>query len=90
METNQPSNINNSYDSQLINIRQEDTSVNMKTSVNVSKNSNKEQILNMELKNIQMLILQRSLYILKKKFEINKKPLEIIYQKYKDENYAKL
>ena len=90
METNQPSNINNSYDLQLINIRQEDTSVNMKTSVNVSKNSNKEQILNMELKNIQMLILQRSLYILKKKFEINKKPLEIIYQKYKDENYAKL
>ena len=90
METNQPSNMNNSYDSQLINIRQEDTSVNMKTSVNVSKSNNKEQILNMELKNIQMLILQRSLYILKKKFEINKKPLEIIYQKYKDENYSKL
>ena len=66
METNQPSNMNNSYDSQLINIRQEDTSVNMKTSVNVSKSNNKEQILNMELKNIQMLILQRSLYILKK------------------------
>ena len=90
METNQPSNMNNSYDSQLINIRQEDTSVNMKTSVKVSKSNNKEQILNMELKNIQMLILQRSLYILKKKFEINKKPLEIIYQKYKDENYSKL
>ena len=67
METNQPSNMNNSYDSQLINIRQEDTNVNMKTSVNVSKSNNKEQILNMELKNIQMLILQRSLYILKKK-----------------------
>ena len=67
METNQPSNMNNSYDSQLINIRQEDTSVNMKTSVNVSKSNNKEQILNMELKNTQMLILQRSLYILKKK-----------------------
>ena len=46
METNQPSNMNNSYDSQLINIRQEDTSVNMKTSVNVSKSNNKEQILN--------------------------------------------
>jgi hypothetical protein len=37
-----------------------------------------------------MLILQRYLYILKKKFEINKKPLEIIYQKYKDESYNKL
>ena len=58
--------------------------------MSVSKNSNKEQILNMELKNIQMLILQRYLFILKKKFEINKKPLDIIYQKYKDENYAKL
>ena len=93
METNQSSNINNnSNDSQLINyMKQEELSVNMKSSVNVSKNSNnKEQILNMELKNIQMLILQRSLYILKKKFEINKKPLDIIYQKYRDENYMKL
>ena len=91
METNQSSNVNNSYDSQLINYaKQEDINVNIKNSVNVSKNSNKEQILNMELKNIQMLILQRSLFILKKKFEINKKPLDIIYQKYKDENYAKL
>ena len=91
METNQSSNINNSYDSQLINYaKQEDINVNIKNSVSVSKNSNKEQILNMELKNIQMLILQRSLFILKKKFEINKKPLDIIYQKYKDENYAKL
>ena len=39
---------------------------------------------------IQHLIKQRSLYILKKKFEINKKPLEIIYQKYKNENCMKL
>ena len=52
------------------------------------KNNSNEELLNMELKNIQMLILQRSLYILKKKFEINKKPLEIIYQKYKNETEA--
>ena len=37
-----------------------------------------------------MLILQRSLYILKKKFEINKKELEIIYQRYKNEKFMKL
>jgi hypothetical protein len=91
MDINQSSNINNSLDSQLINYsKKDDSNMDIKISVNELKNSNKEQMLNMELKNIQMLILQRSLYILKKKFEINKKPLEIIYQKYKDENYAKL
>ena len=51
---------------------------------------NKEEALDMGLSNVQMLILHRSLYILKKKFEINKKELEIIYQKYRDENYIKV
>ena len=66
-------------------------------SQNINKNKyqnnqikNKEEVLDMELKNIQMLILQRSLYILKKKFEINKKELQIIYQNYRDENYMKI
>ena len=91
METNQSLNINTSEESQLLNYQnQNDSNMNIKNSVNISKNKNKEQIYNMELKNIQMLILQRSLYILKKKFEINKKTLEIIYQKYKDENCVKL
>ena len=92
METNQSTNINNSNDSDIINyIKEENSKMNIvKSSVNTYKTSNTEQILNMELKNIQMLILQRSLYILKKKFEMNKKPLEIIYQKYRDENYMKL
>ena len=91
MEINQISNINQSTNSESRNyLRQEISSTYMKSSVNVSKNSNEEQILSIELKNTKMLILQRSLYILKKKFEINKKPLEIIYQKYKDENYNKL
>ena len=53
-------------------------------------NTEREEKLNIELKNIQMLILQRSLYILKKKFEINKRELQIIYQKYRDENYMQL
>ena len=91
MEINKISNINQSTNSESRNyLRQEISSTYMKSSVNVSKNSNEEQILSIELKNTKMLILQRSLYILKKKFEINKKPLEIIYQKYKDENYNKL
>ena len=92
MDTNNSLNINQSKDSQLINyLNQEETNnMDIKNSVNISKARNKEQILNMELKNIQMLILQRSLFILKKKFETNKKALEIIYQKYKDENCAKL
>ena len=51
---------------------------------------NKDEALDMELSNVQMLILHRSLYILKKKFEMNKKELEIIYQKYRDENYIKI
>ena len=91
MEPNQSSNFNNSYDSQIINyMKKDDSNMDIKISANEFKNNNKEQMLSMELKNIQMLILQRSLFILKKKFEINKKPLEVIYQKYKDENYMKL
>ena len=91
MEPNQSSNFNNSYDSQIINyMKKDDSNMDIKISANELKNNNKEQMLSMELKNIQMLILQRSLFILKKKFEINKKPLEVIYQKYKDENYMKL
>ena len=69
MDINQSSNINNSLDSQLINYsKKDDSNMDIKISVNELKNSNKEQMLNMELKNIQMLILQRSLFILKKKF----------------------
>ena len=70
METNQSTNINNSNDSDIINyIKEENSKMNIaKSSTNISKNINNEELLNMELKNIQMLILQRSLYILKKKF----------------------
>ena len=69
METNQSTNINNSNDSDIINyIKEENSKMNIaKSSTNISKNINNEELLNMELKNIQMLILQRSLYILKKK-----------------------
>ena len=99
-------NINNSQDLMNYidqeNIQSNNTSVERSNELkinnqNVNKNKNgnppninQEEILSMELKNVQMLILQRSLYILKKKFEINKKELQIIYQKYRDENYMQL
>ena len=66
------------------------------TAQNINENyknnniQNENEALDMGLNNVQMLILHRSLYILKKKFEINKKELEIIYQKYRDENYMKI
>ena len=72
-------NENNQFSSNLNKIQKQDIS-----------SKNKEEILDMELKNIQMLILHRSLYILKNKFEINKKEIEIIYQKYRDDNYMKI
>ena len=96
-------NINN--DQELINyldtdnmIPNNNTTVELENNIyppNINKHQNnntnkKEEIYDMELNNIQMLILHRSLYILKRKFEINKKELEIIYQKYKDEDYMKL
>ena len=73
------SNKNNQFSSNLNKIQKQDIS-----------SKNKEEILHMELKNIQMLILHRSLYILKNKFEINKKEIEIIYQKYRDDNFMKI
>ena len=68
MDPNQSTNINNSNDSDIINyIKEENSKLNIvKSSSNMPKNNSNEELLNMELKNIQMLILQRSLYILKK------------------------
>ena len=100
MSTNQSQqNININNDSSILNYNNQDNSNMMFKSSNsnenllisqTSQNKNTEKLIDIELKNIHMLILQRSLYILKRKFELNKKPLEIIYQKYKDENYMKL
>ena len=55
-----------------------------------SKNKSPDHLIEIELKNIHMLILQRSLYILKRRFDQNKKELELIYEKYKDKKYKKL
>ena len=84
--------INNNNSNNKVNQANDNTLFNA-DSKNLNQNypsRDKDEILDMELKNIQMLILQRSLYILKKKFEINKKELEIIYQRYKNEKFMKL
>ena len=46
----------------------------------MSLNDEKENINLMERKNIDMLVLYRSLYILKKKFELYKPQINQIYQ----------
>ena len=61
--------------------------------LNISGSSNdksNENLIEIELKNIHMLILQRSLYTLKRRFQQNKKDIEFIYEKYKDKNYKNL
>ena len=98
MSINQSQNNNTNNDSSILNyLNQENSNMNINSNENIlisqtsqNKNTEKEKLVDIELKNIHMLILQRSLYILKKKFEMNKKLLEIIYQKYRDGNYMKL
>ena len=51
---------------------------------------NHEQLIEIEIKNIHMLILQRSLYILKRRFVQNKKEIELTYEKYKEKKYKNL
>ena len=57
----------------------------------VSFNKIQEQSkIEIEQKNIQMLIFQRSLYIMKQRFSQNKKETELVYDKYKNSNYKSL
>ena len=60
--------------------------------VNISSSSlnnkqSQENLAEIEQKNIHMLILQRSLFIIKQKFSNNKIQIEKIYDKYRDKNY---
>ena len=52
----------------------------------INLNNKEEEIISIEKNNISMLILCRSLYILKKKFEKNKEIINKIYLKYQKEN----
>ena len=67
--------------------------INNNNELNISGASNdksQENLVEIEIKNIHMLILQRSLYIMKRRFEKNKKEIEFVYEKYKDKNYRNL
>ena len=66
---------------------------NNNNELNVSGSSlekSQENLIEMEQKNIHMLILQRSLFIMKRRFEKGKKDIELVYEKYKDSNYKRL
>ena len=66
---------------------------NSNNSADISGSSNdksQDNIIDIEQNNIHMLILQRSLYIMKKRFEQNKSEIMSIYEKYKDQNYSYL
>ena len=75
MSINQSQNNNTNYDSSILNyLNQENSNMNINSNENIlisqtsqNKNTEKEKLVDIELKNIHMLILQRSLYILKKK-----------------------
>ena len=87
--------VSNNSSIEQINHLKENYQINSNSNINYkyqnkNNNQNKGEILDIEYKNVQMLILQRSLYILKNNNQINKKELEIIYQKYKDEEYMRL
>ena len=104
MSSNKKSMNYNSSEQDLLNINYNQTNftvenTNMKfihnnsnNELNISGSSNdkSQDLVEIEQKNIHMLILQRSLFIMKKRFEQNKRDIILIYEKYKDQNYRRL
>ena len=69
---------------------EQNTNQNIDQNINQNLTENKEENLNEIKKKSKNLVLERSLYILKRKFEIHKKELEVVYDKYRHKNYKKL
>ena len=63
---------------------------NINQNSNQNSTENNQENLNEIKKKSKNLVLERSLYILKRKFEIHKKELEVVYDKYRHKNYQKL
>ena len=63
---------------------------NINQNSNQNSTENNQENLNEIKKKSKNLVLERSLYILKRKFEIHKKELEAVYDKYRHKNYKKL
>ena len=78
---------NQSNEQELINYNQINSSVEKSNSSAIQLEKNKIEI---EQKNIQMLIFQRSLYIMKQRFEQNRKEIQLVYDKYKSSKYKSL
>ena len=81
------SNTNQSNEQEIINYNQINSSIEKSNSSSTQLQKNKIEI---EQKNIQMLIFQRSLYIMKQRFEQNRKEIQLVYDKYKSSNYKSL
>ena len=81
------SNINQQNEQDLINYNQINSSQEKSYSSTKMLEKNKIEI---EQKNIQMLIFQRSLYIMKQRFAQNRKETQMVYDKYKNAQYKSL
>ena len=81
------SDINQQNEQDLLNYNQIISST--EKSYTQSKNIQKNKI-EIEQKNIQMLILQRSLYIMKQRFSQNRKETQMVYDKYKNAQFKSL
>ena len=78
---------NQSNEQELINYNQINSSIEKSNTSSTKIEKNRIEI---EQKNIQMLIFQRSLYIMKQRFEQNRKETQMVYDKYKNQNYKSL
>ena len=67
-----------SNEQELINYNQINSSIEKSNSLN---DKNLQSKIEIEQKNIQMLIFQRSLYIMKQRFEQNRQETQLVYEK---------
>ena len=82
--------INQSNEQEILNYSKINSSKE-KSKSNISSIKDQQQSkIEIEQKNIQMLIFQRSLYIMKQRFSQNRKETQIVYDKYKNSNYKSL
>ena len=90
LEKNQTTNqeiismINQSSEQEILNYNQINSSISSSSKI---QDKNKIEI---EQKNIQMLIIQRSLYIMKQRFAQNRQETLLVYEKYKNPQYKSL
>ena len=75
---------NQSNEQEILNYNQINTSISSASKI---QDKNKIEI---EQKNIQMLIFQRSLYIMKQRFDQNRQETQLVYDKYKNPKYKSL